>query len=363
MELLNKESAVPLYEQLKVEMTRLIVSNYFKKRNKFYSLSEIVKKYRVSQITARRVIKELVNEGFLKTSQGKKPSLTSSRSVPVIKVAVFFYSQSGSEIMNYAEKPWTSTIFSGIQKKLLEKKALWTMVPVETAKEAFKKLEHIKSEHDAFICISSQIGEKLLEKFESIQRPYVVIQLLNDNLKYNFVSADHYAGSAEIAEKAIQKRYKSFLYLLSNCNDNLEKMRGFQETLLKNNIPLQNIYIRNVEGLDGKKSADFFENFIKGNNNKELFPLAVYSFGDWLSMGALSACQKLGLKVPDEVGVAGSTGLAEAEQCVPPLTTMQIPMREMGNAAADMIFEMLSSGTRHLPGIKLNVKIIERNSL
>lgn len=361
MELLNKKSAVPLYEQLKVEMTRLIVSNYFKKRSKFYSLSEIVKKYRVSQITARRVIRELVAEGYLKTSQGKKPSLTSSRSVPIIKVAVFFYSQSGSETINYAEKPWTSTIFSGIQERLIDKKALWTMVPVETAKEALKKLENIKSEHDAFICISSKIGEKLLEKFESIQRPYV--QLLNENLRYNFVTADYYAGSAEIAEKAVRRGYKSFLYLLSGSNDNFEKMRGFQEALLSNNIPPQNIYIRNVGALDEKKAAEVFESFIKENNNKELFPLAVYSFGDWLSMGVLSACQKLGLKVPDEVGVAGSTGLAEAEQCVPPLTTMQIPMRKMGNAAADMIFEMLSSGTWNLPGIKLNVKIIERESL
>jgi LacI family transcriptional regulator len=77
----------------------------------------------------------------------------------------------------------------------------------------------------------------------------------------------------------------------------------------------------------------------------------------------VKACKIYGLKVPEDVGVAGSTGLPEAKLCNPPLTTIQIPMRQMGRVAVDMIFEMLSSGNYRLPGIELDVRFVKGKSL
>ncbi|MFA6716769.1 MAG: substrate-binding domain-containing protein [Victivallales bacterium] len=370
IKILNRKSSLPLYEQLKLELTQLIVSGYFKAGRKFFSLSEIVKKYKVSPITARRAISELAAEGYLKTSQGKKTSVCSlpseNKSLPATRVAVFFYSKSDAEIANYDEMPWTNTILTGIQEKLFEKGALLTMAPARSPEDAVQKFKQLGTAYNAFICISLMLSEGLLPEFETSNRPYVVIRPDSEKQLYNFVAVDHYAGSAEMAKNAVLKKYRSFLYLSNDFNEDPEKMRGFHETLLRSGIPPENIYIRstnNATVIDKNAAAATFEDFIKNNGNDKLFPLAVYSFGDLLSIGVLSACRKLGLKVPDEVGVAGSTGMAEAEQCVPSLTTMQLPMREMGHTAVDMIFRMLATNNRRLPGIKLNTKIIERESL
>jgi len=364
---LNKNSAVPLYEQLKVELTKLIVSGAFKSRRDFYSLSEIVGKYNVSQITARRVIDELAAEGYLKTAKGKKPRVTTSRTrndlSRMLKVAIFFYSESNAEAIEYDQMPWTNMIFSGLQEKLLEKNALWSMVPAASSNDALLKLAQLQEEHDAFICLSPSIEEKLTGAFEKLRKPYVIIQPYKEERSYNFVAADSYRGSMEMAERAVLKNYKSFLYLFKDKDENPEKLRGFQEALLRKDIPPQNIHIR-IAGSDSEeKVAGVFEDFIKEQDKAELLPLAVYSFGDRLSMRVVSACSKLGLRVPEDVGVAGSTGMPEAEHCVPPLTTIQIPMRKMGNAAAEMIFEMLSVGNCRLPGVKLDVKLVKRASL
>jgi LacI family transcriptional regulator len=366
MALLNKRSTVPLYAQLKVELIKLIDSGIFKSNGKFYTLSEIIEKYNVSLITASRVINELAADGYIKTSRGKRAVLTTSRAVKnpseFIKVAIFFYSKSKDSAIDYGRMPWTNMIFSGIQEKLLEHKALWSMVPAENSDDALAKLEQLKSEHNAFICLSPKLEGKIMSIFEKIHCPYVSIHSYKNPI-YNFVAADYYKGSAEIAQLAIQKKYKSFLYLFNDKNGDPEKMRGFLETLLKKDIPPQNIFLRFTGRLDEKRIREVFENFIKEQGKDKLFPLAVYSFGDKLSMPVLAACHKLGFKVPNEVGIAGSTGIPEAEHCIPPLTTIQTPMRKMGNVAAEMILEMLRTNNYHIPGVKLDVKLLKRESL
>lgn len=367
MTALSRESTIPLYEQLKVELTKLIVAGEFKSRSRFYSLAEIVEKYNVSQITARRVIDELAEEGYLKTAKGKKPTVMGScakaASSKMLKIAIFFYSESNASSIEYAQMPWTSMIFSGVQEKLLEKKALWTMVPAANSNDAAAKLEQLKHEHDAFICLSPSIEEKLFAALEKLRKPYVIIQPYKEERNYNFVAADQYEGSAEISRLAIAQRYNSFLYLLNHQDENLEKLRGFQETLIKNGISPQKIHIRIVGSDDEERVTPIFNAFINEQNKSELFPLAVYSVGDRLSMAAMTACHKLGLNIPEDVGIAGSTGMQESEHCIPPLTTLRLPMREMGNVAVEMILEMLSAGTYRIPGIKLDVKLIKRESL
>ncbi|ROR54632.1 LacI family transcriptional regulator [Luteococcus japonicus] len=52
-------------------------------------------------------------------------------------------------------------------------------------------------------------------------------------------------------------------------------------------------------------------------------PDAVFCFNDLMAIGALSACRARGIRVPEDVAVAGSDDIAEAAFADPPLTTIQ----------------------------------------
>jgi len=279
---LNRKSTVPLYVQLKVELIKLIVSGKFKSLSRFYSLSEIVKKYNVSMITACRVLDELTTEGYLKKSQGKRSIVTGARarngSSKLVKIAVFFYSKSDTVLIEYNQMPWASMIFAGIQETLLEKKALWTMISASNSKDAAIRLEEIKDEHDAFICLSPSIEDELTVAFEKLRCPYVIIQPSREKLSYNFVAADYYSGSSELAKMGIKKNYKSFLYLFNDRNGNPEKMRGFLETLISEGVSPQQIHLRITGSFDEKNIKEVFAGFTKEQDRDKLLPLAVYSF-------------------------------------------------------------------------------------
>lgn len=69
--MLEQNSSVPLYEQLKEQITRDIRAGLYEKGARMPSELEIENSYRVSRITVRRAVSELCDEGLLIKKQGK----------------------------------------------------------------------------------------------------------------------------------------------------------------------------------------------------------------------------------------------------------------------------------------------------
>jgi len=70
-ERLDRESPVPLYYQLKEIFRSWIISGKFDFEGRFPSESELQRRFRVSRMTIRRALSELVQEGFLVREQGR----------------------------------------------------------------------------------------------------------------------------------------------------------------------------------------------------------------------------------------------------------------------------------------------------
>jgi len=63
---------------------------------------------------------------------------------------------------------------------------------------------------------------------------------------------------------------------------------------------------------------------------------AVVGSADQMAIGALAHLREAGRAVPDEVSVAGFNDIAVARDLTPPLTTVHLPLRQMGAAALEM---------------------------
>jgi GntR family transcriptional regulator len=68
---LKRESPVPLYHQLKEILRAKITAGEFDGDGPFPSERELVERYKISRMTVRRALSELVNEGFLIREQGR----------------------------------------------------------------------------------------------------------------------------------------------------------------------------------------------------------------------------------------------------------------------------------------------------
>lgn len=72
-------------------------------------------------------------------------------------------------------------------------------------------------------------------------------------------------------------------------------------------------------------------------------PAVIWSVNDLLAIGALRAIHERGLRVPDDVALAGFDDIDLAQQLYPPLTTVHQPAMEMGRRAAEFLFERMET--------------------
>ena len=91
-------------------------------------------------------------------------------------------------------------------------------------------------------------------------------------------------------------------------------------------------------------------------------PRAVFCGTDVIACGAIFACTRLGVAVPDDIAVAGYDDLEIAGQMVPSLTTVRIPRFEIGVRAAEMIDLALAGQRPEQPVADLGFEIMWRES-
>jgi LacI family gluconate utilization system Gnt-I transcriptional repressor len=71
---------------------------------------------------------------------------------------------------------------------------------------------------------------------------------------------------------------------------------------------------------------------------------AVFTCNDDLALGAMFECQRLGIRVPEDIAIIGFNDLEFCEACVPPLTSVATERREMGTWAGRAVVEVIRGG-------------------
>src|SRR5690606_34803248 len=80
------------------------------------------------------------------------------------------------------------------------------------------------------------------------------------------------------------------------------------------------------------------------------------------ALGAIEALAEAGLRVPEDMALVGYNDVGVASLVGSALTTVRVPLYEMGAAAADMLIRMLTQEDREAPGVILAPRLIIRES-
>ncbi len=91
-------------------------------------------------------------------------------------------------------------------------------------------------------------------------------------------------------------------------------------------------------------------------------PTAVFCENDETAIGAMQRLKQAGLRVPEDISVAGFDDIAFAAYCDPPLTTIAQPAEEFGRTAVSQLLDVLSGRTRRAPKIIIPFDLVVRQS-
>ncbi len=71
-------------------------------------------------------------------------------------------------------------------------------------------------------------------------------------------------------------------------------------------------------------------------------PTAIFTFGDEMALGVISAARRFGRDCPGSIAVMGFDDIRFAQSAIPPLSTIRQPMTEIGREAARLLLNVLN---------------------
>jgi DNA-binding LacI/PurR family transcriptional regulator len=89
---------------------------------------------------------------------------------------------------------------------------------------------------------------------------------------------------------------------------------------------------------------------------------AILAATDSTAMGALRALHDAKRVVPDEIALISFGGTFTADYLNPPLTTMTLPMRELGRRAARLLLSRIEGDTSPFQHLILPTELVVRGS-
>ena len=74
---------------------------------------------------------------------------------------------------------------------------------------------------------------------------------------------------------------------------------------------------------------------------------AVFATADLLAIGACRALLEAGLRIPEDVSVAGFDGIEPGKYYYPAITTMKQPVKEMAETTIKLLFDIIAGKKGH----------------
>jgi LacI family transcriptional regulator len=91
-------------------------------------------------------------------------------------------------------------------------------------------------------------------------------------------------------------------------------------------------------------------------------PDAVFAASDMTAIGALRCLNEAGLRVPEDIALVGFDDIPASSTISPSLTTVRQPIHGMGEAAANLLIEIISSGSKEYHRVTMPTELVIRNS-
>lgn len=153
--------------------------------------------------------------------------------------------------------------------------------------------------------------------------------------------------------------------ILAGKEDNLHTMRrlqGCQIALAEEGLPYDSELVRygNWERESGSQMA-------KSLLREQRDMTAIFCMNDKMAGGVYDYLHERGIRVGEDISVAGYDNQIFAAYCSPPITTMEIDLYEIGNRAAQMLIKRLQTSDKgekeEILEEKIPGRLIERGSV
>ncbi len=190
-------------------------------------------------------------------------------------------------------------------------------------------------------------------------------------IESHLVLVDQYTGAVEAVEHLIALGHRRIAYIGARLKSNqkgsatwrnveLERLDGYRKTLRKYGLPVDDsLIILGAYPDDAMDTLQIGSVYMDRLLQEHPDVTAVFATSDLLAAGVLQSCYRAGRNIPDDISIIAFDNTL-SPHLTPPLTTVGLPMFEIGQEAVRIIHNHLENEEQDRTVVTLTAHLITR---
>ena len=309
--------------------------------------------YKITDETRQNVLRAVTKLGYtplIKKSDKSCPPATDQR----FSIGCLLATTRGK----YRD-PYYLSILSGIEEEMERQGGVVSLIHTEQELEDPEILNRVLEAGLDGLVMMRPLEESLFSRLRS--RIPNIVGIDTGHMPIDNIEYDHFRVSRMAVEYLYQKGYREIGFIGGGTTHQPMKRsrryRSYLETMNELGLEIRPEWIFDCRW-DDRECMEQITAAAAGPG----LPRAIYASSDLMAMAALRAMYQLGIRVPEQVAVIGMTDIEMSQYANPPLTTIHVPVEELGRTCAKVLAERIR-GDRSLPKrIILPSELVPRDS-
>jgi LacI family transcriptional regulator len=209
----------------------------------------------------------------------------------------------------------------------------------EDARKELDEIEALWTRTDGLIVASALTANevKAYRKLISDGGNIVLIDRLLDGLRCPAVTTDDVRVGILATEHLIKLGHRKIGHLRgTTASTSQGRLEGYEQAMSKARLRVEKSFIHDCGFTEADGRAAMQKWIAKGN-----LPTAIFAANDPAAIGAMAALNEAGIDVPNDVAIVGAGNIHYGDMLRVPLTTVSWSTAAMGQAAAELLLELI----------------------
>ncbi|NLC06048.1 MAG: LacI family transcriptional regulator [Erysipelothrix sp.] len=266
--------------------------------------------------------------------------------------------------MTELKNPFNVPVFDGIQNSARKHGYDVLILQTKDFYTEYHEYESVlKSQSFAGVIFVSTLTQKQLTDITTklnYRTPIVLCSEYIDDPEISYVGIDDISAITRATNYLLSLNRKNIFFINSKLTHNYARKReqGFREALESANVEVNEDYIVRMSSVNHSLAYASTLSIL----NQDDKPDAILCASDVFAIGALKACQRKGLRVPEDIAIIGFDNIELTTMVEPSLTTIEQPSYKIGYQSCELLVEKIVNPRALDKHILLETELILRDS-
>ncbi len=213
-----------------------------------------------------------------------------------------------------------------------------------------------------YIVLATELNEEDIALFNATGVKIVFIDVYIFNVCADYINMNNTEAVYKVISYLKDLKHRDIGMLKSSISTGNFKLRelAYYRSMNALGLTLDKEFVFDVDSTFDGAYKDMKAHLENGRK----LPSAVFAVNDIVALGAMKALQEKNIVVPDDISIVAFDNLSMSEITNPPLSTVNVPKRQIGQVALDMLYLKLHHQSERAPMVNLiSTELVKRESV